>query len=53
MVDLLTERGVQGATVLEIAGGVGEIQLALLAARGRSPVVVHRGLVRHVAAATR
>jgi 16S rRNA G966 N2-methylase RsmD len=30
MVALLTERGVQGATVLEIGGGVGEIQLELL-----------------------
>ena len=30
MVDLLTERGAQGATVLEIGGGVGEIQLELL-----------------------
>ncbi|MGY5885773.1 class I SAM-dependent methyltransferase [Modestobacter lacusdianchii] len=31
MVELLTERGVDGATVLEIGGGVGEIQLELLA----------------------
>jgi 16S rRNA G966 N2-methylase RsmD len=30
MVELLTEHGVQGATVLEIGGGVGEIQLELL-----------------------
>jgi 16S rRNA G966 N2-methylase RsmD len=30
MVDLLTPAGVQGATVLEIGGGVGEIQLELL-----------------------
>src|SRR3954451_17421055 len=30
MVDLLEERGVQGATVLEIGGGVGEIGLELL-----------------------
>jgi 16S rRNA G966 N2-methylase RsmD len=30
IVELLTERGVQGATVLEIGGGVGEIQLELL-----------------------
>jgi hypothetical protein len=30
MVDLLDERGVQGSTVLEIGGGVGEIQLELL-----------------------
>jgi 16S rRNA G966 N2-methylase RsmD len=30
MVELLTRRGVQGATVLEIGGGVGEIQLELL-----------------------
>ncbi|MGY1735206.1 methyltransferase domain-containing protein [Geodermatophilus sp. SYSU D00684] len=30
MVDLLTERGVHGATVLEIGGGVGEIGLELL-----------------------
>jgi magnesium-protoporphyrin O-methyltransferase len=30
MVELLTQRGVQGATVLEIGGGVGEIQLELL-----------------------
>jgi hypothetical protein len=30
MVELLAERGVQGATVLEIGGGVGEIQLELL-----------------------
>jgi magnesium-protoporphyrin O-methyltransferase len=30
MVDLLVERGVDGATVLEIGGGVGEIQLELL-----------------------
>lgn len=30
MVELLTEAGVAGATVLEIGGGVGEIQLELL-----------------------
>jgi 16S rRNA G966 N2-methylase RsmD len=30
MVELLTKRGVQGASVLEIGGGVGEIQLELL-----------------------
>jgi len=30
MVDLLTDRGVRGATVLEIGGGVGEVQLELL-----------------------
>jgi len=30
MVELLAERGVQGATVLEIGGGVGEIQIELL-----------------------
>jgi 16S rRNA G966 N2-methylase RsmD len=30
IVELLAERGVQGATVLEIGGGVGEIQLELL-----------------------
>jgi magnesium-protoporphyrin O-methyltransferase len=30
IVELLTQRGVQGATVLEIGGGVGEIQLELL-----------------------
>ncbi|MFD2093440.1 methyltransferase domain-containing protein [Blastococcus deserti] len=30
MVDVLTRTGVQGATVLEIGGGVGEIQLELL-----------------------
>ena len=30
MVDLLTQAGVQGANVLEIGGGVGEIQLELL-----------------------
>jgi magnesium-protoporphyrin O-methyltransferase len=30
IVELLVERGVQGATVLEIGGGVGEIQLELL-----------------------
>ena len=30
MVDFLAERGVEGATVLEIGGGVGEIQLELL-----------------------
>jgi magnesium-protoporphyrin O-methyltransferase len=30
MVELLAERGVQGATVLDIGGGVGEIQLELL-----------------------
>src|SRR4051812_41083432 len=30
MVDLLTERGIHGATVLEIGGGVGEIHLELL-----------------------
>ena len=30
MVDVLERRGVQGATVLEIGGGVGEIQLELL-----------------------
>jgi 16S rRNA G966 N2-methylase RsmD len=30
IVELLTARGIQGATVLEIGGGVGEIQLELL-----------------------
>jgi magnesium-protoporphyrin O-methyltransferase len=30
MVDLVAERGLQGATVLEIGGGIGEIQLELL-----------------------
>ena len=30
MVDFLTARGIEGATVLEIGGGVGEIQLELL-----------------------
>jgi magnesium-protoporphyrin O-methyltransferase len=30
IVDFLAERGVQGATVLEIGGGVGEIQIELL-----------------------
>lgn len=30
IVDLLAERGLQGATVLEIGGGVGEIQVELL-----------------------
>jgi magnesium-protoporphyrin O-methyltransferase len=30
MVDLLAQRGLQGATVLEIGGGVGEIQIELL-----------------------
>jgi 2-polyprenyl-3-methyl-5-hydroxy-6-metoxy-1,4-benzoquinol methylase len=30
MVELLAERGVRGATVLEIGGGVGEIQIELL-----------------------
>jgi len=30
MVELLAERGVQGASVLEIGGGVGEIQIELL-----------------------
>ena len=30
MVDLVTEAGIDGATVLEIGGGVGEIQLELL-----------------------
>ena len=30
IVDLVTEGGVQGATVLEVGGGVGEIQLELL-----------------------
>lgn len=30
MVDFLTERGVDGASILEIGGGVGEIQLELL-----------------------
>src|SRR5215212_3625890 len=30
MVDLLAERGVDGATVLEIGGGVGDIQIELL-----------------------
>jgi magnesium-protoporphyrin O-methyltransferase len=36
MVELLTERGVQGASVLEIGGGVGEIQLELLRAGAAS-----------------
>jgi 2-polyprenyl-3-methyl-5-hydroxy-6-metoxy-1,4-benzoquinol methylase len=30
MVDFLTARGIEGATVLEVGGGVGEIQLELL-----------------------
>jgi 16S rRNA G966 N2-methylase RsmD len=30
MVDFLSERGVEGATVLEVGGGVGEIQIELL-----------------------
>lgn len=30
MVDFLTARGIEGATILEIGGGVGEIQLELL-----------------------
>ena len=30
MVDFLAERGVEGATVLEVGGGVGEIQIELL-----------------------
>ncbi|MGH3369862.1 MAG: SAM-dependent methyltransferase, partial [Nocardioidaceae bacterium] len=30
MVDFLTDRGVEGASVLEIGGGVGEIQIELL-----------------------
>jgi 2-polyprenyl-3-methyl-5-hydroxy-6-metoxy-1,4-benzoquinol methylase len=37
MVRFVTERGIQGATVLEIGGGVGEIQLELLR-RGASAV---------------
>ena len=40
MVDLLTEAGIDGATVLEIGGGVGEIELELLergAASGHRP----------------
>jgi magnesium-protoporphyrin O-methyltransferase len=32
MVDYLRERGIEGATVLEIGGGVGEIQIELLKA---------------------
>lgn len=32
MVDFLRERGIEGATVLEIGGGVGEIQIELLKA---------------------
>ena len=35
MVELLAERGVQGATVLEIGGGVGEIPARAAAARCR------------------
>ena len=30
MVEFLEQRGVEGATVLEIGGGVGEIQIELL-----------------------
>jgi hypothetical protein len=30
IVDVLTDRGVEGATVLEIGGGVGDIQIELL-----------------------
>ena len=37
LVDFLTERGIQGATVLEIGGGVGDIQVELLR-RGASSV---------------
>jgi hypothetical protein len=38
MVEFLEERGIEGATVLEIGGGVGEIQIELLKA-GASHVV--------------
>jgi len=38
MVDFLAQRGIDGASVLEIGGGVGEIQLELLA-RGASHTV--------------
>ena len=30
MVEFLQERGIEGATVLEIGGGIGEIQIELL-----------------------
>src|SRR4051794_41485032 len=37
MVDLLAESGLEGATVLEIGGGVGEIHLELLRRGAASP----------------
>src|SRR3954454_19936215 len=38
IVDFLAERGIEGATVLEIGGGVGEIQIELLKRGARRTV---------------
>src|SRR3954447_21466300 len=38
IVDFLAERGIEGATVLEIGGGVGEIQIELLKRGARRAV---------------
>src|SRR5688572_16023398 len=40
MVDFLAERGVEGATVLEVGGGVGEIQIELLKRGAASAVTL-------------
>ena len=45
MVEFLESRGIDGATVLEIGGGIGEIQLELLkrgAQRKRQPRALAR-----------
>ena len=54
MVELLAERGVQGATVLEIGGGVREIQLELLrlGAASATNLELSPGPVRHGPAAS-
>src|SRR4051794_652261 len=38
IVDFLAERGIEGATVLEVGGGVGEIQIELLKRGARRAV---------------
>jgi hypothetical protein len=52
MVDLLVERGVQNATVLEIGGGVGDIQLELLRAGAASATNLEISSGYEAAAAT-
>ena len=53
MAEFLEARGIEGATVLEVGGGIGEIQIELLKRGARRDVAhrpfAHRGLVWRVA----